>query len=135
MKWVLEYVDGNKVIEEKNINFNQVEKNNVKRIYFLDQFSNTYGLDLLKKSFFYNNIFYDVKINGDVISFFQFKNANYNFSNNHSTINSWNIGLVVIVSNKKEKYILSIRGDRSMYIEAYKNFEEIDEKKVVLKVR
>jgi hypothetical protein len=125
MKWYVEYMDG-KVVDEKTINFNFIDKKGISKIYF-NNGSNVYGLDVVGKVFFINNKHFEAKLDGEVLEIIQYKNANYIFQDQQSVINSWNVGFTLNTEEGLEKYILSIESSYKVYLCAYRNLDQENE--------
>lgn len=111
MKWIIEYLNGNSISEDE-INFQFVDKNNVRFLYFLDQNGDKYGLDFFNLLFFHNHKTYDFKIKGQ-FELSQFKSANISWGEIvNQNITSWNVG----IENDDESYIMSITSNREVYL-------------------
>jgi hypothetical protein len=124
MKWCVEYINGI-YIDEETTSFNNIDKKNIKLIYFLND-NNAYGFDLINRTFFVNNKIFDFKIKGEIVDIYQFKSAKLNINNNSCTINSWNLCVKVVDDDYRLKYIMSI-GEK---IEVYASRVEIKSGKV-----
>lgn len=129
--WVIEYIDG-KSISENEMNFTNVNKENIKAFYFQNG-SERYGF-LNNGFFFINNTEFDFKIKKYPHKIIQFKSASI-LTNGENNIDSWNLGFEVYVKDGYEKYMMCINKDESIYFIAKKvNFKlnNIDDRKIRL---
>ncbi|MNJ90207.1 hypothetical protein D3C87_78010 [compost metagenome] len=115
MYWIIEYTDG-KSISENDINFGEVDKKNIRALYFQNGL-NRYGV-LNNGFFFINNTEFDFKLKQPQ-KFIQFKSASI-LIDDKNTIDSWNLGFEVYISNGFEKYVMCINKDESIYFIAQK---------------
>lgn len=135
MIWVIEYNDGS-IITENQTNFQHVDKQNVKYLYFLDQsFNNVYGINLEKMQFFVNNKTFDFKIKGTHAKLIQHKTASIHFGTELNHISSWNLGVEIISSQYMEKYMMSININNEVFLTAIRKelkSGKVDEKQIRL---
>lgn len=135
MQWVIEYINGKKLIETKDI-WDLSNKSLIKRIYLTDS-RNEFGF-LANGFFFINNQKIDLKLNlnnFDLIPF-QFKTGAMKFSSNFSdnSIVAWNIGFKLQNSDETQEYILKVMNNYQIFIEATKKdkFGEVIHKNIRL---
>lgn len=136
MKWIIEFINGNQIVEDK-INFKLIEKNNFKKIYFFDG-KNQYGFYSNGK-FFINNQTFDFKIKIADYELIPFQNKTgmllFNQNNQKNDIFSWNIGYKLKNNEKIYEYKMIILKNKEIYFEALEfnlNNEIINNKKIKL---
>lgn len=119
MQWVIEFVNGNKLIENNNM-WDLSNISLIKRIYFIDK-HNVFGF-YTNGHFFINNKIFDFKISiNNNITPFQYKTGIMHFSNeiNKKNIVAWNIGYKISCDFNYE-YTMIIKNNYKIFFKAVK---------------
>lgn len=133
--WVIEYKDG-KHITEKEVIFNQVNKLNIRSMYFYDGIK-PIGFYADNGLFFIGNAKYDFKVGNGPFLPIQFKTASVvvNDDIQNSEVVAWNIGYLKEEKHFNFKYLLTINKNREIILTATKedsNGNVLDLKKMQL---